>query len=312
MLATRMSSMSRAFEDRLGIQRDRSEWEGIESGDEDEDATAASASTAATAATATANLPASLTSPHPIQPRPNSFSSSPTPAPTPNTSTPIPRDPNRAVSITSDGSSGSMGRTDSATNLLMMGQWTSPTRLSSTAVKSTASSNASRGKSRTFSDSGGAESASFGSGSGDAGSGGDKKKPPPGDRVIFKEAWSEKEARLRPKSSWGHLPGWKLFPVFIKSNDDLRQEQLTSQLIKEMAQILCDGKVRRERSERKNERAAAPRQRPAPTGGAGKRANSLGFGADAAAALRSHETQGSAAAAALLRQKRAESRAVRG
>mmetsp|Transcript_13399 Transcript_13399/g.24638 ORF Transcript_13399/g.24638 Transcript_13399/m.24638 type:complete len:964 (-) Transcript_13399:41-2932(-) len=61
--------------------------------------------------------------------------------------------------------------------------------------------------------------------------------------VVFKEGWAEKEDRLRPTSSYGHLPGWSLRPVFVKSNDDLRQEQLASQLIKEMATILADAKV---------------------------------------------------------------------
>lgn len=61
--------------------------------------------------------------------------------------------------------------------------------------------------------------------------------------VVFKEALVEKEDRLRPESAWGHMPGWRMFPCFIKSNDDLRQEQLASQLIREMATILSSAKV---------------------------------------------------------------------
>ena len=61
--------------------------------------------------------------------------------------------------------------------------------------------------------------------------------------IVFKECWKYKEDRIRETSAWGHLPGWKLFPCFIKSNDDLRQEQLASQLIREMAQILSIAKV---------------------------------------------------------------------
>lgn len=61
--------------------------------------------------------------------------------------------------------------------------------------------------------------------------------------VVFKEGWAEKEARLRSQSSYGHLEGWSLRPVFVKSNDDLRQEQMASQLIKEMATILSDAKI---------------------------------------------------------------------
>ncbi|VEU40402.1 unnamed protein product [Pseudo-nitzschia multistriata] len=65
-------------------------------------------------------------------------------------------------------------------------------------------------------------------------------KPPP---VVFKENWKEKEDRLRSSSAYGHHPGWRLLPVLIKSNDDLRQEQLASQLIQRMALILARDKI---------------------------------------------------------------------
>eukprot|EP00816_Leptocylindrus_hargravesii_P008562 CAMPEP_0196821118 /NCGR_PEP_ID=MMETSP1362-20130617/77858_1 /TAXON_ID=163516 /ORGANISM="Leptocylindrus danicus, Strain CCMP1856" /LENGTH=1158 /DNA_ID=CAMNT_0042200195 /DNA_START=65 /DNA_END=3538 /DNA_ORIENTATION=+ len=61
--------------------------------------------------------------------------------------------------------------------------------------------------------------------------------------VVFKEDWSGKEERLRPQSCFGNHPGWHLKPVFVKSNDDLRQEQLASQLICRMASILAKAKV---------------------------------------------------------------------
>jgi hypothetical protein len=54
-------------------------------------------------------------------------------------------------------------------------------------------------------------------------------------QVIFKEVWREKERRLRKQSMYGHMPGWRLLPVIVKSNDDLRQEQFAAQLI---AQVL--------------------------------------------------------------------------
>jgi len=56
--------------------------------------------------------------------------------------------------------------------------------------------------------------------------------------VIFKESWSDKEDRIRSKSPIGHLPGWRLVPVIIKANDDLRQEMFASQLVKQIAMIL--------------------------------------------------------------------------
>lgn len=65
-------------------------------------------------------------------------------------------------------------------------------------------------------------------------------KPPP---VVFREDWTSKENRLRPKSAFGNNPSWRLFPIIVKSNDDLRQEQLSSQLIQRMAAILARGKV---------------------------------------------------------------------
>jgi len=65
-------------------------------------------------------------------------------------------------------------------------------------------------------------------------------KPPP---VVFKENWKEKEDRLRSASAYGNHPGWRLLPVLVKSNDDLRQEQLASQLIQRMALILARDSV---------------------------------------------------------------------
>jgi hypothetical protein len=56
--------------------------------------------------------------------------------------------------------------------------------------------------------------------------------------VIFKEPWALKEERLRLCSPIGHHLGWRLLPVIIKSNDDLRQEALVAQLIAGADRIL--------------------------------------------------------------------------
>ncbi|KDO32738.1 hypothetical protein SPRG_02436 [Saprolegnia parasitica CBS 223.65] len=61
--------------------------------------------------------------------------------------------------------------------------------------------------------------------------------------VIFKERWEEKEARLRALSPWGHLPSWRLLPVIVKANDDLRQEQFASQLIRQFHQVFQEAKL---------------------------------------------------------------------
>jgi len=47
----------------------------------------------------------------------------------------------------------------------------------------------------------------------------------------FKEFWADKEKRVRAVSEFGHLPNWKLMGVIVKNGDDLRQEQLASQII---------------------------------------------------------------------------------
>lgn len=65
------------------------------------------------------------------------------------------------------------------------------------------------------------------------------RRPP----VVFRESWQSKQERLRAKSAFGHHPGWRIVPLLIKANDDLRQEQLASQLIYRMAAILSREKV---------------------------------------------------------------------
>jgi hypothetical protein len=61
--------------------------------------------------------------------------------------------------------------------------------------------------------------------------------------VVFKERWSVKEERIRSKSQVGHVPGYRLVPVIVKSNDDLRQEQCAGQLIEQIYAILLAGHV---------------------------------------------------------------------
>jgi phosphatidylinositol 4-kinase len=62
------------------------------------------------------------------------------------------------------------------------------------------------------------------------------KRPP---AVVFRESWDAKQERIRKKSAFGNHPGWRLVPILIKANDDLRQEQLASQIIQRMASILA-------------------------------------------------------------------------
>ncbi|ETK92876.1 Atypical/PI3K/PI4K protein kinase [Phytophthora nicotianae] len=55
--------------------------------------------------------------------------------------------------------------------------------------------------------------------------------------IVFRERWSEKEARIRRESPFGGHPGWRLLSVIVKSNDDLRQEQFAAQLIAQCDRI---------------------------------------------------------------------------
>ncbi|KAG6961579.1 hypothetical protein JG688_00009017 [Phytophthora aleatoria] len=61
--------------------------------------------------------------------------------------------------------------------------------------------------------------------------------------VIFKERWADKERRIQATSPYGKLPGWRLLPVIVKSDDDLRQEQLALQLIHQFANVFEEFKV---------------------------------------------------------------------
>ena len=55
--------------------------------------------------------------------------------------------------------------------------------------------------------------------------------------IVFAERWKDKEAKVAAASPFSHLPGWRLMPVIVKANDDLRQEQFVSQLMQQFAQI---------------------------------------------------------------------------
>jgi hypothetical protein len=66
-----------------------------------------------------------------------------------------------------------------------------------------------------------------------------KKRAP----VVFRESWQTKEERIRKQSAYGSHPSWRLLPVMVKANDDLRQEQLASQIIYRMASVLARERV---------------------------------------------------------------------
>ncbi|KAG5179048.1 phosphatidylinositol 4-kinase-like protein [Tribonema minus] len=68
-------------------------------------------------------------------------------------------------------------------------------------------------------------------------------------RVIFRERWVEKESRIwhererERAGAAGPREGWRLFPIIVKANDDLRQEQAVSQMVESLHRIFTEGDV---------------------------------------------------------------------
>ena len=61
--------------------------------------------------------------------------------------------------------------------------------------------------------------------------------------LVFKEDWEAKVNRIRVNSTFSNHPNWRLLPILIKTNDDIRQEQLAAQMIHCMAQILARARI---------------------------------------------------------------------
>ncbi|KJH42091.1 phosphatidylinositol 3- and 4-kinase [Dictyocaulus viviparus] len=54
---------------------------------------------------------------------------------------------------------------------------------------------------------------------------------------TMSEPWDEKKERIREASPYGRMVGWDLFPVIVKSGDDLLQELLAYQLLVTLKEI---------------------------------------------------------------------------
>ncbi|XP_052763699.1 phosphatidylinositol 4-kinase beta-like [Mya arenaria] len=52
--------------------------------------------------------------------------------------------------------------------------------------------------------------------------------------AAMKEPWEEKVRRIRESSPYGHLPNWRLMSVIVKCGDDLRQELMVYQVLKQL------------------------------------------------------------------------------
>lgn len=56
--------------------------------------------------------------------------------------------------------------------------------------------------------------------------------------AALKEPWEDKVERIRESSPYGHLPHWSLLSVIVKCGDDLRQELMVYQVLKQL-QVCC-------------------------------------------------------------------------
>ncbi|XP_063173220.1 phosphatidylinositol 4-kinase beta isoform X4 [Candoia aspera] len=61
-----------------------------------------------------------------------------------------------------------------------------------------------------------------------------KRDPEDPSAVALKEPWQEKVRRIRESSPYGHLPNWHLLSMIVKCGDDLRQELLAFQVLKQL------------------------------------------------------------------------------
>ncbi|KAK6467169.1 phosphatidylinositol 4-kinase beta [Huso huso] len=64
-----------------------------------------------------------------------------------------------------------------------------------------------------------------------------KRDPEDPSAVALKEPWQEKVGRIREGSPYGHIPNWRLLSVIVKCGDDLRQELLAFQVLKQLLSI---------------------------------------------------------------------------
>ncbi|XP_077862765.1 phosphatidylinositol 4-kinase beta-like, partial [Saccoglossus kowalevskii] len=64
-----------------------------------------------------------------------------------------------------------------------------------------------------------------------------KRDPDDPSAAALKEPFEEKKRRIQEQSPYGHLPNWHLLAVIIKCGDDLRQELLAFQILKQLQSI---------------------------------------------------------------------------
>ena len=57
---------------------------------------------------------------------------------------------------------------------------------------------------------------------------------PPGKPGVTLDTFASLHRRIREGSPYGHLPNWRLLSVIVKCGDDLRQELLAFQVLKQL------------------------------------------------------------------------------
>jgi len=61
--------------------------------------------------------------------------------------------------------------------------------------------------------------------------------------LIWGESWEQRRKRIRESSPYGGYQSWALDAVLVKGGDDLRQELLASQIIKQFSRIFRDANL---------------------------------------------------------------------
>uniref|UniRef100_A0A8D3AYU8 Phosphatidylinositol 4-kinase beta n=1 Tax=Scophthalmus maximus TaxID=52904 RepID=A0A8D3AYU8_SCOMX len=64
-----------------------------------------------------------------------------------------------------------------------------------------------------------------------------RRDPEDPSAVALKEPWEEKVRRIREASPYGHMTSWRLLSVIVKCGDDLRQELLAYQVLRQLQLI---------------------------------------------------------------------------
>nr|XP_032809713.1 phosphatidylinositol 4-kinase beta-like isoform X1 [Petromyzon marinus] len=64
-----------------------------------------------------------------------------------------------------------------------------------------------------------------------------RRDPEDPSAAALKEPWKEKVRRIRETSPYGHFPNWKLLSVIVKCGDDLRQELLAYQFLRQLQSV---------------------------------------------------------------------------